>query len=159
MALHPSQSATQPSTFPSFWVTIHKLAYNTDKDHSGNKRGQQACVDMLSAMQQLIGCPKCSRHMKRFMRAHAVPQPGLRRADQWTYFKYTHAFHNDVNKRLGKPQMQFEEALSRYDSQIESPTPSHGQNNIVASNPFVVPVCVAGACSLLFSVVAAVLER
>ena len=100
--------------FQSYWTTIHQLAYNADKDYFHDAAPQQLWIDALQSFGRLMGCRKCSRHLRAYVRHHPPPAPNRRSFNQWTYFRYSVDLHNVVNTKLGKPSMSFEQALSVY---------------------------------------------
>lgn len=104
---------------PLFWMTIHIVALGYPKKPTyGDKK---AAKEFFESLQYLLPCSECRGHFRELLVKNPIT-PHLDRRDD--LFKYTVMLHNDVNKRLGKPQMTEVEALlyiKRLGQRNESP--------------------------------------
>jgi len=100
----------QPSQFgPHYWYMLHSMALNYPVNPTAFAKTKMKAF--IEAIPFLLPCLNCTEHAKEFM-AKANIQEALRgRKDLFTFFWN---FHNLVNKRIGKPEMTFDEALNMY---------------------------------------------
>lgn len=77
------------------WDALHILAltYPPAPDESM----KQSAVLFVEAMVALLPCPQCRAHAEMFM-----AQTPLQTGDGNSFFNWTVAFHNNVNRRQGK---------------------------------------------------------
>lgn len=83
------------------WKSIHSLAHENDKRKHTSK-SVEIFQKFLLGLRDVLPCPKCRHHMVSYMKRNPVKKP---------FFDWTVHFHNDVNKRLDKPQLSIESAL------------------------------------------------
>ena len=86
---------------PSIWRTIHSVAYESDKLASEN-----TFSNLIYELSFVLPCETCRNHMQNYLKDHPIPQNN--------FFIWSVEFHNQVNIRLGKPIMSFEEASQIY---------------------------------------------
>lgn len=100
----------EPSQFgPHFWYMLHTMALNYPM--SPTRFAKAKMKSFLQAIPFLLPCRECTEHAKEFM-AHANTEAALQNKE--SLFTFLWNFHNLVNKRLGKPEMPFNEALNMY---------------------------------------------
>lgn len=77
---------------PHAWKTLHAVAAHADTTGDA-----EAFRTYMNALRNALPCKTCQAHMTQYMNAHPLPSEH--------FFDYTVAFHNDVNVRLGKPEV------------------------------------------------------
>ena len=95
-----------PSSWgPYAWKTLHSIAAHSDAQNeiSSFKLYAHSLADSLP-------CNTCRQHMKEYLKSHPIPDKNC--------FEWTVTFHNNVNKRLGKPELNIEEAKLNYNKNI-----------------------------------------
>lgn len=102
-----------PASFgPGAWLVIHTLAYNA-QTNSEKKHFQASMKHICNGLK----CGTCNMHCNEYLKAHPVK-------DYWHVknkdgkdvgmFKWSWAFHNTVNARLGKPILDYDTAYHLY---------------------------------------------
>ena len=91
---------------PGTWVTLHTLAFHATSD--SKKEQFRETLDLII---KNFMCQICREHALQYLQDHDI-----RAYDDATlgYFIYIWKFHNTVNRRLGKMEMDFETALAIY---------------------------------------------
>lgn len=84
---------------PELWAEMHRRALAAP---SGAEDGA-----WLEALRRRLPCGECRQHWDAMM--EATPPPAAPDLFAWSV-----ARHNEVNRRLGKPEMGLEEALQRW---------------------------------------------
>jgi len=102
---HPSQFG------PHYWYMLHNMSLNYQMNPT--RVARQKMRAFVEVLPYLLPCRNCSEHAKEFM-ASADLNKAL--TNRKTLFTFMWNFHNHVNKRLGKPQMSFKDALELYKS-------------------------------------------
>ena len=90
----------------SSWTLLHSIAANHDGD------GQDKTGDMSTFLQlfaKFYPCKECSDHMKRYLQAHPPDTRNKHTLQNWCC-----QFHNDVNRKLGKPLWNCNETTTRW---------------------------------------------
>jgi len=82
---------------PHFWMTLH-IACLGCKDY-------KALAEFVEGYIYIIPCLTCREHFEQVLVENPVPEDG-------DFFKWSVDVHNIVNKRLGKPEFSYEEALA-----------------------------------------------
>lgn len=97
---------------PGAWLTIHILAYNaqTERDKKSFERDMKNICNGLK-------CGKCKEHCSQYLKENPIK-------DHWSQknkegkeigmFQWSWAFHNAVNRRLGKKELDFDTAYYLY---------------------------------------------
>lgn len=96
---------------PGVWYTIHRTGRL-----STNERRKQQFVDLMNSLRDDGGfpCLKCRKHIGEYMDSHPFePYWNLKDAlgEDIGMFKWSWEFHNEVNRRLGKPYVSWDDAL------------------------------------------------
>jgi len=93
---------------PRVWALLHTLA-----DISNRRDVGQLWSTFLQASANVLPCPACKQHFQNYLRSHImiplqnplqITGPTMRHQIRASL----HQFHNDVNRRLGKPIFPFE---------------------------------------------------
>jgi len=82
---------------PHFWMTLH-IACLGCQDY-------KALSEFVEGYIYIIPCLTCREHFEKVLVENPVPEAG-------DFFKWSVDVHNIVNKRLGKPEFSYEEALA-----------------------------------------------
>lgn len=97
---------------PGVWFSIHLLAKNAStiakKDHF---------IDYMKQLSLDFPCMKCRTHIQAYLKDNPFePYYTIlnEEGDDIGLFKWSWAFHNTVNNRLGKPYMEFQTAWDMY---------------------------------------------
>ena len=100
----------QPSQFgPHYWYMLHSMALNYPVNPTFfAKKKMKAFIE---AIPFLLPCRNCTEHAKEFMAKTNINEALTGRKELFTFFWN---FHNLVNKRLGTPEMTFDDALNMY---------------------------------------------
>jgi len=102
---HPSQFG------PHYWYMLHNMSLNYQMNPT--RVARQKMRAFVEVLPYLLPCRNCSEHAKEFMASADLDKALTNRK---TLFTFMWNFHNHVNKRLGKPQMSFKDALDLYKS-------------------------------------------
>ena len=87
----------------ALWAFIHTI---TIIDFEDNERFVEPCIDNLKALSGAIPCSKCVEHyieQTKLLDAIDVNKPMV-------LFEWTVNLHNSVNRKLGKPEITYDEA-------------------------------------------------
>jgi len=99
------------------WFSIHTYAINAKTDES-----KKSFMDYMKIICTNIKCDNCRKHATEYLETHPIKDfynIKNEKGEDIGMFKWTYLFHNAVNSRLGKPQMDWDTAYSMY-----SPTSS-----------------------------------
>lgn len=88
---------------PHTWATLHSFALRSDTLNTIDTFNT-----FLTTLEVLIPCTKCRNDFKIYIQ---TLKPQIGKAFQWTV-----DFHNHVNKKLGKPILNFVEATKLWNS-------------------------------------------
>ena len=106
---------------PKLWFVIHTVALNyPDNPTYQDKRNHE---DFFNHLVYMIPCDKCRIHYRQRLDKYPIIQH-LDNSDK--LFRYTITLHNDVNKMLNKPEMDYDQVIKYYRK-------SYNQNNHVSS--------------------------
>jgi hypothetical protein len=87
-----------PAQFgPYFWGTLHLACLGGGK-----------IKDLVEAFPSALPCPTCSSHFSSVIRSHPFPDD---MENPIEVFKWSVDVHNAVNKRLGKPNVSYNDAF------------------------------------------------
>ena len=103
---------------PNAWGTLHAMAHSLPETLSDAQ--QKDFVDFVHLFGKHLPCHKCRRHYTSFMETH-LPSADTRTRDGAVAL--LHGLHNDVNRRLGKPEMSLEEDRRRHVRTRRPPPP------------------------------------
>lgn len=92
---------------PGLWYTLHVLSLQIVDQESYEKF--RWFLDWLTTY---ILCSTCIDHMKTYLMENPVPE--FNSNDTTESFYWTFVFHNNVNKRLGKPVIRLNDCYKLY---------------------------------------------
>jgi hypothetical protein len=87
---------------PKIWRWLHSMALGWDGD-------AESLQTILSLITNAVPCGECKKHWVEMLTAHP---PKAKNAEE--LFAESVAWHNQVNVRLGKPQLSVEDARKIY---------------------------------------------
>ncbi len=95
------------------WFVIHTLALNVGPNRKNFEW-------MMTILYNNFGCDLCKPHLKKYMDEHPLKtfNQFYYKKSEIGYFKWSWELHNDVNKRLKKPLLSFEDALMIYKNSV-----------------------------------------
>ena len=98
---------------PGYWVIIHKKAFEANTIEK-----QKAFVEFVKDACYTFPCNNCREHCTEYIKQFdpsvyigKVILDELGQSQIWGMFIWAWQFHNAVNQRIGKPQMEFITAL------------------------------------------------
>ena len=98
---------------PTWWSFLHNFAATYPcAPCAADRRAAHRLVESVAA---LLPCPRCKAHFQALLKRTPVDVRGRRALAEWMW-----AAHNEVNRRLGKPEMELEEALATVEPCAES---------------------------------------
>lgn len=90
---------------PPTWRFLHEVADALPVSNVSDEKAA-AFTNLIKALPHLLPCPACQSHFLAYLESNPLPKEISKiSAKQWM-----HDVHNSVNKRLGKPELSFEEA-------------------------------------------------
>jgi hypothetical protein len=132
---------------PSAWTFLHAVSFAFPDDPSPEHK--EAALNLFSSLQLLLPCGDCCSHYcSSFQRKDLMEHLHSRE----TFSKWLVSFHNQVNKRLKKPEYSYEQAKSFFLNDdatcaIQSPC---GEDHIQQTAPAKVQnlnkILIASAC-------------
>ena len=93
---------------PAIWYFLHTISEKVI-DESFNSIREELIQHILAVCSNLP-CPECSNHAMMYMRN--IDTSKIRTPEDLRQMLFI--FHNDVNKRLGKPQFSYVECQQKY---------------------------------------------
>lgn len=84
---------------PGTWFTMHTFAKMCDRQ----KKERQHFISFLNNVIRKLPCKVCRKHSNLYINEHPLK-------DDEEVFMWTWKFHNNVNERLGKRVVPYEEA-------------------------------------------------
>lgn len=108
-------SMEERSWGPAFWFTLHNssLYYPENPSRLSRKRMRY----FLLSMSIMIPCDVCRTHAINFIDKHRGQLDNIVSCRE-NVFKFFVDFHNDVNKRLNRSTMSYEEAYELYSGDL-----------------------------------------
>jgi hypothetical protein len=101
---------------PGIWFVIHTLAL-----YAKNDKAKEAFVVSINLLCDNFGCETCKPHFRKFIDTHDLKKywhVNFDFEDDVGFFKWTWELHNEVNKKLNKPIVAFEDALYDFKNNI-----------------------------------------
>lgn len=100
------------------WTILHSLAERSDRltapEHA--KFAKQQWVFFFEELPKILPCPECQNHAQQWLKDHPVnviktlPESNMY---PWIVL-WVYEFHEDVNRRLGKPSFPLEGLRPKY---------------------------------------------
>lgn len=107
--VHTDSHISDPKVFgPGLWYSIHTTSINLNED---------CFIDYIKVTVANIPCMTCRKHATEYLKDNPVLDfKGIKNdiGELIGMFKWTWTFHNAVNKRLGKSQMDWNTAYNMY---------------------------------------------
>jgi len=100
---------------PLLWGLIHTISIVDFENEEAQIKFSQSAIVSLKAVADMIICKKCSKHYQEFFHNEIE---GRDRYGRMELFRIMVEFHNQVNQKLGKPVLTYEEALLRWTKTI-----------------------------------------
>jgi hypothetical protein len=88
---------------PIFWTTMHIVSLGYSMNPTSQER--EAAVQFYESLQYVIPCPICRSHYSEFLKQSPVNEAVK---DRNTLIQWVYTIHNQVNKKLNKPELSFE---------------------------------------------------
>jgi len=103
-----------PKVFgPGMWICIHTLALQATTEEKKKEYANE-----IRAIINGIKCEECHSHATKYLKENPVEKyfkiRDSKLGAEIGCFKWSWVFHNAVNKRLGKKQIDFNTALMMY---------------------------------------------
>jgi hypothetical protein len=101
------------------WFIIHTMAINAT-----TPKKMEAFVDFMQTVCDNHRCQNCSYHCKKYLSEHPVSKEFNRISESGRSigcFYWSWQFHNAVNRRLGKPVMDYITAYEMYLNKKDQP--------------------------------------
>jgi hypothetical protein len=109
---HNNKASNNPLLWgPPFWYTLHNGAYHYP-EHAGPLHVERM-KNFILAIPIMIPCATCKEHATAFIDNYRPKLDNIC-AGKDSLFKFFVDFHNQVNKRYGKPELSYEEAYKIY---------------------------------------------
>ena len=93
---------------PHFWMTLHVACLGC--------QDYKALSKFVEGYVAIIPCLACRLHFEQVLIENPVPEAG-------DFFMWSVDVHNIVNKRLGKPEVSYEDALANIVAPVQVPAP------------------------------------
>ena len=100
---------------PGIWFEMH-----TEAVQCKNDQRKRAFVTRINNLCDKFRCIKCKLHFKKFINSHPFENYWFvynNKGEDIGFYKWTWECHNNVNRFLGKPQVDLEESYEYYMSQ------------------------------------------
>lgn len=97
---------------PGTWYSIHILAKN-----STTTKSIVEFIKFMNIIANNFPCQKCRNHIKEYLDKHDINNYMKTHSGKYALFEYTWEFHNTVNKRLGKPEVTWDNAMKIFYSE------------------------------------------
>lgn len=111
-------SLTDPKYIgPGVWYNIHLNAYESTDD-----KGIEDFIDYMYLLALKFPCKNCRKHINKYIEDHPFEDLQNMTNDEGRrigMFKWAWLFHNAVNTRIHKPNVDWKTAWSMYDQEIE----------------------------------------
>lgn len=88
---------------PKLWQFLHACSFAFPENPTPDET--EAFQKLLQALRIILPCPMCRDHYCSFLETNPAPATCGSELQQWMV-----DFHNDVNKRTGKPTVNIDEA-------------------------------------------------
>lgn len=96
--------------FNNIWTTIHTMVFQLKDDISKNQELSILVYGFFNVDIKKIPCINCRNHYIQYLAQHPISYV----KNNLDLQKWTVDFHNNVNKRLGKPIFLFSNAKNLY---------------------------------------------
>jgi len=97
---------------PNFWTTFDFVAFNYPNRPS--KEQQDTIRIFFETMAKVLPCETCKKEFGQLLKQFPLSDTTLKDRDSLTHWLVN--VHNQVNERLGKPQVPYETVKAKYES-------------------------------------------
>lgn len=97
---------------PAMWQSMHSISFAYPEQPSHHE--QAAAFSFLQSLCTLLPCPQCRMHYAAYLKSTIPSTMAGPLKSKQGLVKWTIDLHNDVNERLGKPIMPYEEVHRRF---------------------------------------------
>jgi len=97
---------------PKLWSFLHACSFAFPEKPSDDQK--KAFEDLLNALKVLVPCPECRDHYCEYIAGSPAPLECGDDLKAWLV-----EFHNNVNKRVGKQEFSYADALKTYSEEPE----------------------------------------
>lgn len=95
---------------PYFWKTIHAAAIEADRQYTQDPlQAKEHFSKFLHELSYILPCETCRGHMQAYLKTNPITESD--------FFLWSFQFHNAVNYRLGKIQLNYEDALHQWSTE------------------------------------------
>lgn len=91
-----------------FWFVMHTTAYFYSDTPTPTEMAH--AKDFYTSLKSLLPCPGCAHHYSQMLSEHPIENAI---SSRMTLMQWVNMIHNEVNRRLGKPIVTFDEYLMR----------------------------------------------
>ena len=106
---------SNPKMYGPYWYLIHKKAFNTR-----SQQDKEEFEKFVTWLVSVLLCEDCHKHSTEYLKKNPVRMYFNVKDDKSGSdigcFKWSWIFHNVINKRLGKKEVDWITALSMYSS-------------------------------------------
>jgi hypothetical protein len=111
---------------PGLWMALHSMTFNYPITPTEQDKKQY--TNFFHSLKYVLPCPACRMHYKKTIEEKYPIELALDNRD--TLSRWLVDFHNDVNKRLGKPIVSYDSVKDKYESmrgkcQYQEPSPGY----------------------------------
>lgn len=90
------------------WIFLHSAAYQWPEQPTMDDRMRM--YNFLRALPFVLPCDKCQKHALKFVHRHVTSPSSEPLSSRDSLARFMNAFHNNVNKRLGRPLVAYDDA-------------------------------------------------
>jgi enoyl reductase-like protein len=91
----------------SLWKFIHTITLIDFDDPDVQQRQVTEVISILHGILAIMPCKKCIESYQEFLQSIDASH-----SERMALFRHGVAYHNQVNQKLGKPQMSYEDAVA-----------------------------------------------
>lgn len=97
---------------PGFWIALHSITF--DYPTHPSEQDKVNYKNFFHDLKYVLPCASCRAHYKEGLETNFPIEPALKNRE--TLSKWLVDFHNNVNKRLGKPIVSYESVKEKYEA-------------------------------------------
>ena len=97
---------------PKLWSFLHACSFAFPEKPSDDQK--KAFEDLLNALKILVPCPECREHYCEYITGSPAPLGCGDDLKAWLV-----EFHNNVNRRVGKQEFSYADAVKTYSEEPE----------------------------------------
>lgn len=97
---------------PQTWAVLHSFSFLYPERADGDERLRM--LTFLHGVAEVLPCPRCRVHFAAHLRRYAPSAEAEVLTGREALSRFLVRTHNEVNRRLGKPEWTYEQALAAY---------------------------------------------